>query len=215
MKVSLPLNKQDETSPMLLNFTFQLGYPAIPISIELCSNDASGGDALEEERAFLLSIQNDGIQDCCDVVRRFKERFLLSKADVQLPTLNETELETHIEEEDRLQDLPEGPSEPSVAKAPHCTYCCKVCATVLFESSQLHEHSVPKPGVHNHRCTSYYLEDAPAWLSTESNESDKLHCTKCKARVGTWSWAGGKCSCEAWITPAFQFVKSKLDEKFT
>jgi hypothetical protein len=219
LKVSLPLNRQEGPTHMVLNFVFQLGYPTVPVTVELCNEGASRDVGLEEEQEFLLDIQNEGVQDCCEIVRRFKEQFLLSKADVQLALLNESELEGEFGDEQAAEEVDGTEEAPTVqapsVEAPHCSYCCKICGTVLFESAHLHEHSTPKPGNHNHRCTSYYLEDAPTWLNLENTESDKLHCTKCKARVGTWSWAGGKCSCEAWITPAFQFVKSKLDEKFT
>ncbi|KAJ1435267.1 hypothetical protein B484DRAFT_325609 [Ochromonadaceae sp. CCMP2298] len=86
-------------------------------------------------------------------------------------------------------------------------------------------------------CTSLFLEEAPAGLdpssgprndryspgisastsaSTGSSEdavSDKLYCGKCAYRVGSWSWAGARCSCGQWVVPAFQFTSSKVDAK--
>jgi dual specificity phosphatase 12 len=54
---------------------------------------------------------------------------------------------------------------------------------------------------------------APATGAAVGGEADKLYCSKCVARVGSWSWAGSRCACGAWVAPAFQFIKSKLDEK--
>jgi hypothetical protein len=54
---------------------------------------------------------------------------------------------------------------------------------------------------------------APATSAAVGGEADKLYCSKCLARVGSWSWAGSRCACGAWVAPAFQFIKSKLDEK--
>ena len=34
-------------------------------------------------------------------------------------------------------------------------------------------------------------------------------------RVGSYSWYGQQCGCGAWVTPAIQVVKSKVDEAVT
>lgn len=41
---------------------------------------------------------------------------------------------------------------------------------------------------------------------------DKLQCMGCKARLGTFNWAGMQCNCGTWINPAFQLHKNRLDE---
>jgi len=46
----------------------------------------------------------------------------------------------------------------------------------------------------------------------EGNVGDKLLCMGCNARLGNFNWAGMQCSCGAWINPAFQLHKSRLDE---
>ncbi|XP_063862725.1 dual specificity protein phosphatase MPK-4-like isoform X4 [Scylla paramamosain] len=54
------------------------------------------------------------------------------------------------------------------------------------------------------------------WMGdlTESMQG-KLHCPKCHAKLGSFSWhEGHRCSCEARITPAFYFIPSKLDKCF-
>ncbi|CAO2826212.1 unnamed protein product [Amaranthus hypochondriacus] len=48
------------------------------------------------------------------------------------------------------------------------------------------------------------VEDGYVW--------EKLYCMGCKARLGSFNWAGMQCSCGAWVNPAFQLVKSKIDE---
>ncbi|XP_045137541.1 dual specificity protein phosphatase MPK-4-like isoform X2 [Portunus trituberculatus] len=43
----------------------------------------------------------------------------------------------------------------------------------------------------------------------------KLHCPKCHAKLGSFSWHEGRqCSCQATISPAFHFIPSKLDKCF-
>ena len=34
----------------------------------------------------------------------------------------------------------------------------------------------------------------------------------CKARIGAFNWSGMQCSCGAWVNPAFQLLKSRIDE---
>ena len=41
---------------------------------------------------------------------------------------------------------------------------------------------------------------------------EKLLCLGCNARLGYFNWAGMQCSCGAWVNPAFQLHKSRLDE---
>lgn len=40
----------------------------------------------------------------------------------------------------------------------------------------------------------------------------KICCPKCSARLGSYNWAGAQCSCGAWVAPAVQVIKSKVDE---
>ena len=40
----------------------------------------------------------------------------------------------------------------------------------------------------------------------------KLICPKCAVRLGSYTWSGMQCSCGAWVAPAIQVVKSKVDE---
>uniref|UniRef100_A0A6N2N6L1 Uncharacterized protein n=1 Tax=Salix viminalis TaxID=40686 RepID=A0A6N2N6L1_SALVM len=41
---------------------------------------------------------------------------------------------------------------------------------------------------------------------------EKLQCMGCKARLGSFNWAGMQCNCGTWINPAFLLHKNKLDE---
>jgi dual specificity phosphatase 12 len=46
----------------------------------------------------------------------------------------------------------------------------------------------------------------------EGYVANKLFCMGCKARLGQFNWAGMQCCCGAWVIPAFQLTKSKIDE---
>ncbi|XP_043687376.1 probable inactive dual specificity protein phosphatase-like At4g18593 isoform X2 [Telopea speciosissima] len=62
-------------------------------------------------------------------------------------------------------------------------------------------------------CSSIFVEPMK-WMQTveEGNVENKLQCLGCNARLGSFNWAGMQCSCGAWVTPAFQLHKSRIDE---
>ncbi|KAJ0080885.1 hypothetical protein Patl1_10525 [Pistacia atlantica] len=62
-------------------------------------------------------------------------------------------------------------------------------------------------------CSSIFVESMK-WMQSlqEGSVEDKLQCMGCKARLGSFNWAGMQCSCGAWVTPAFQLHKSRLDK---
>ncbi|XP_061358532.1 probable inactive dual specificity protein phosphatase-like At4g18593 [Gastrolobium bilobum] len=62
-------------------------------------------------------------------------------------------------------------------------------------------------------CTSIFVEPMK-WMQAvqEGHVEEKLLCMSCNARLGNFNWAGMQCSCGAWVNPAFQMHKSRLDE---
>lgn len=87
-------------------------------------------------------------------------------------------------------------------------FTCRTCRYCLADSLQLNEHSRASS------CTSLFLEESPNFLRIADGEDEgKLLCPRCESKVGSWSWVGSKCSCGAWIVPAYQIVKSKVDMK--
>lgn len=64
-------------------------------------------------------------------------------------------------------------------------------------------------------CTSYFIEPM-AWMTALSSGevTGRLNCPaeKCRAKLGSWDWAGMQCGCGAWVTPAFSLHRSKVDE---
>ncbi|XP_057947926.1 probable inactive dual specificity protein phosphatase-like At4g18593 [Malania oleifera] len=62
-------------------------------------------------------------------------------------------------------------------------------------------------------CSSIFVEPMK-WMQAvqEGYVEEKLQCIGCKARLGSFNWAGMQCNCGAWVNPAFQLHKSRLDE---
>ena len=67
-------------------------------------------------------------------------------------------------------------------------------------------------------CTSHFLKaDAAsalhaAMLAEGAADKGDLHCPKCACRVGAYAWYGAQCACGAWVAPAIQVTKSRVDE---
>ncbi|CAM8985863.1 hypothetical protein QQ045_008380 [Rhodiola kirilowii] len=62
-------------------------------------------------------------------------------------------------------------------------------------------------------CSSIFVEPMK-WMEPveDGHVEEKLLCIGCKARLGSFNWAGMQCSCGAWVNPAFQIHRSKVDE---
>ena len=117
------------------------------------------------------------------------------------------------------------PAAPASA-TPSVVYRCQKCRVRLFSSDVLEAH---EPGggeqAFSRRqrsggngggggaegaCTSLFLQsDAAEALSMVEG---KLACPKCATRLGSFNWSGAQCSCGAWVTPAVQVVRSRVDE---
>lgn len=61
-------------------------------------------------------------------------------------------------------------------------------------------------------CTSLFLEPM-AWMRPQLGGcvAGKLACPGCGSRLGSFSWAGGRCSCAAWVVPSFQLHAARVD----
>ena len=99
-------------------------------------------------------------------------------------------------------------------------YACRACRKRLFLSDAMVAHEQGKAQFERkhgtfrtgqEECTSHFIETY-LWMGDLSTLEGKLACPKCHARVGSYNWAGMQCSCGTWVRPAFQIVKSKVDE---
>ena len=109
---------------------------------------------------------------------------------------------------------------------------CRKCRTQLFTAAMLDSHEPgggqmafkPRKRGSAHAatgadaCTSHFLlQDAesalhPALAADDAGDEGDLCCPKCRTRLGSYSWYGMQCACGAWVTPAIQVIKSKVDE---
>lgn len=103
-------------------------------------------------------------------------------------------------------------------------YACRICRSVLFgiedqedppHSQSLHDFRKKRQKVGHciaGTCQNYFIAQPLPWMDGCSDVEGKLHCPKCKTKVGHYSWTGAQCSCGTWVTPAIMVPLSKVDE---
>ncbi|KAK3206931.1 hypothetical protein Dsin_020977 [Dipteronia sinensis] len=115
-------------------------------------------------------------------------------------------------------------SAETVAK-PQVVYRCKKCRRIVASGETIVPHEQGKgeecfkwkkrSDIEKEppECSSVFVESMK-WMQSvqEGFVEEKLQCIGCKTRLGSFNWAGLQCNCGAWVTPAFQLHKSRLDE---
>ncbi|KAF6025382.1 DUSP12 [Bugula neritina] len=105
------------------------------------------------------------------------------------------------------------------------SYKCKKCRKLLFTEGNLISHdrgigqsAFSKPWdkqvtTFETECKSSIFIEPMKWMERlELHElTGKINCVKCSAKIGSWSWAGERCSCGTWVTPAFHMDSKKID----
>ncbi|KAI9121199.1 hypothetical protein K1719_008232 [Acacia pycnantha] len=122
-----------------------------------------------------------------------------------------------------------GSSELKTTSKSHAIYRCKKCRRIIASEENIvsHQHGKGDSSFkwkkrsgnqwdkekQQMECTSLFVEPMK-WMQAvqEGSVEDKLLCMGCNARLGYFNWAGMQCSCGAWVNPAFQLHKSRLDE---
>ena len=231
LKVSVAINEENlsfaKGLSLAIEMTFMIGFPAVAVTTEVAfKNGSDVGDEVLDN--FKLRVKNytekptktGGLPKPVEIliVSIIEARGLDVHFQPKVEVVEESEVGTTAEE---TAEVPQAPVPTTLASSvftqpmnefdSSSVFCCKICSTELFDAGMLNEHSAPENAKFS--CSSYFLEEAPEWLDLTKVESDKMYCKKCNTRVGSWSWAGGRCGCKAWVAPAFQVIKSKVDPK--
>lgn len=98
---------------------------------------------------------------------------------------------------------------------------CKMCRRVLAGSAFIVPHDPPAGDVGRTTATAaapchHYFVEPLSWMRPVLEEGaleGRLVCpnTRCNALIGRYSWQGFKCTCRAWVCPAFSLQQSKVD----
>ena len=99
-------------------------------------------------------------------------------------------------------------------------YSCMVCGYYLFQDHQVEKHyptqkDADRRGGKILPCSSVFTSSPPSFMDETKilENTVKIACPKCQGKLGLICWTGSQCSCGAWITPAFQYINSKVDLK--
>lgn len=130
-------------------------------------------------------------------------------------------------------------SSSSSSSSPSYSYSCKKCRRVLFLSQDIAAHTTSlshkadsaSSTTHGNRfhhkhvkggvsvgssssdpCTSFFIENH-ARLGEYPDDAGSLLCPCCHTRYGNYAWSGEQCSCGEWFIPAFQAIKSRVDQR--
>ncbi|KAK9736711.1 Dual specificity phosphatase, catalytic domain [Popillia japonica] len=88
-------------------------------------------------------------------------------------------------------------------------YRCKKCRRILAAESNLLVHQDRSTKAH---CNKTYFLEPLLWMDITQSMQGKLHCPKCKNKVGSFSWIMGcQCPCGSQVAPAFYLTPSKVD----
>uniref|UniRef100_A0A1Y1L6G8 Uncharacterized protein n=1 Tax=Photinus pyralis TaxID=7054 RepID=A0A1Y1L6G8_PHOPY len=92
---------------------------------------------------------------------------------------------------------------------PNC-YRCKKCRRVVACESNLITHQDLES---SSSCSKTYFLEPLSWMSSITQTTQgKLHCPKCKTKLGAFSWVMGcHCPCGSQVAPAFYLTPSKVD----
>lgn len=105
-------------------------------------------------------------------------------------------------------------------------YRCKKCRRMVATQEYVVTHEVGLGERSFSRHNSYHVDEKEPectrcifvepmkWMQAveEGYILNKLWCMGCKTRLGSFNWAGMQCGCGAWVIPAFQLIKSRIDE---
>lgn len=99
-------------------------------------------------------------------------------------------------------------------------YSCMVCGHYLFHENDIEKHyptqkDADRRGGKILPCSSVFTSCPPSFMDETKilENTVKIACIKCRGKLGLICWTGSQCSCGAWITPAFQYINSKVDLK--
>ncbi|KAL1892641.1 tyrosine protein phosphatase yvh1 [Sporothrix stenoceras] len=115
-------------------------------------------------------------------------------------------------------EIEEAEEEKPVKPGQNYQLRCKVCRRVLAGQNFVVPHEPPEI-VEGHpppaACNHHFVEPL-SWMRPVLEEGaleGRLVCpnTRCNAQVGRYSWQGFKCTCRAWVCPAFSLQPSRVD----
>ncbi|KFA74351.1 hypothetical protein S40288_06666 [Stachybotrys chartarum IBT 40288] len=122
---------------------------------------------------------------------------------------------TNLRFEDEQRQPREGDGDQDAGLSLRCKKCRRTLATNAF----IVDHKPAKPsssGGAAPPCQHFFIEPL-SWMRGELEKGSlngRLLCAnpRCGAAVGRYDWKGFRCSCAAWVTPAFSLQRARVDD---
>lgn len=121
---------------------------------------------------------------------------------------------TRLRFEDEQQQPPSSASADKPTEDIRCKKCRRSLATGRFISPH-HPPGGDAGAAAAAKCQHIFVEPL-GWMRGELEKGElngRLVCpnARCGAAVGRYDWKGFKCSCAAWVTPAFSLQRARVD----
>ena len=227
---SLLIEITDKEGSVILNASTVLQkYCATSRAEHIHDHFSSGHANASEEHSTIHPRATDAI----NYLRRFLEEYSLTLSRIEINNDNDA-IDVNdvsmIIEGDGTENVLENNIPNELNSAEHSSeimnieedkyYCCMVCGFHLFNDSEVEKHSptqkdIDRRGGKMQSCSSIFVTSPPKFLDENKilENTVKMACPKCSGKLGLICWTGSQCSCGAWITPAIQFISSKIDLK--
>lgn len=119
----------------------------------------------------------------------------------------------------RFEDEQRQPREGDADQDAGLSLRCKKCRRTLATNAFIVDHKPAKPsssGGAAPPCQHFFIEPL-SWMRGELEKGSlngRLLCAnpRCGAAVGRYDWKGFRCSCAAWVTPAFSLQRARVDD---
>ncbi|CAI5701726.1 unnamed protein product [Peronospora effusa] len=181
--------------------------------------------------AYLMATQDKTLLEAYDVVQQARQCISINPGflrqlelfermgndpEVMGSTSAHAELRTMMVRRQRMQTgVADIVAVPQLTRS-GTSICCRKCNYLLCTTRNQLPHLAPGEATSRKFCAGIFIEPM-VWMMTLSsvisNNNGKLLCPSCKAKLGSWNWLGVKCNCKRFVTPAFQLVPSRTQER--
>ncbi|CAK7214744.1 tyrosine protein phosphatase yvh1 [Sporothrix curviconia] len=175
---------------------------------------ADGPDAVERRPAYQRWLYEKDVEESTRIGRAPGRLWFGDEAPAEMKEEEEEEDGT----ERQANDAAAARQESAAAADPsqNVQLRCKVCRRVLADSAFIAPHGPPEDDGRPRAACNHHFVEPLSWMRPVLEQGElegRLVCpnTRCNAQIGRYSWQGFKCTCRAWVCPAFSLQHSRVD----
>ncbi|CAK7220152.1 tyrosine protein phosphatase yvh1 [Sporothrix bragantina] len=172
---------------------------------------ADGPDAVERRPAYQRWLYEKDVEESTRIGRAPGRLWFGDEAPVE-----QEEDGTYREEKDAVAARQETGTTTAADANQNVQLRCKVCRRVLADSAFIAPHEPPEDDGRPRAACNHHFVEPLSWMRPVLEQAElegRLVCpnTRCNAQIGRYSWQGFKCTCRAWVCPAFSLQHSRVD----